>query len=133
LPQPDVNPVTVATRVCSQKPHESSWQQQQIFFTQKRVLQTMNDEKRNAIDTALDEAGLSQGRVVIGTYDAAHEGRVGVYFHYRLTDELANALIKLAMQDEAVHAGLEDLRRSFALILEAVGAAKPLEEDQSLH
>jgi hypothetical protein len=93
----------------------------------------MSEDKRKAIDAALEDAGLDRGRVAIGTYDTAREGRVGVYFHYRLTDELANALIKLAMQDETVHEGLMDLRRSFDLILEAVSQAKPLEEDNSLH
>ncbi|MFC1822929.1 hypothetical protein ACFL9T_09505 [Thermodesulfobacteriota bacterium] len=93
----------------------------------------MNEAKKKAIDKALEKAGLNKGRVVIGLYEAGHEQRVGVYFHYKLTDDLANALIQLALQDPTVYEGLKDLRQRFDLIVTAIEGAKPAKDDKSIH
>jgi hypothetical protein len=66
---------------------------------------------------ALQTAGLKEGKIVIGTYDTGHEGRVGVYFYYKYTEGLAQALIQLALQDRTVYEGLKELRQNFDLIM----------------
>ena len=94
----------------------------------------MSEEKKKAIDAALDQAGLQNGRVVIGTYKTSHEkGRVGVYFHYRFTERLANALIQLALQDKAVYEGLKDLRQNFDLIIAAAEGMQPIRDEELIH
>jgi hypothetical protein len=93
----------------------------------------MNEAQRKLIDEALEKAGLKAGRVAIGTYETGEERKVGVYFHYKFTKELANALINLAMQDRTVREGLKDLRQNFDLILRAVDGAKVVEDKKVIH
>ena len=93
----------------------------------------MNEAKRKAIDKALDKEGLKEDRAIIGLYDAGHEKRVGVYFRYKLTDKLANALIQVALQDPVIYEGLKDLSQRFDLIVTAIEGAKPAEDDKSIH
>jgi hypothetical protein len=93
----------------------------------------MNEAKKKAIEKALEKSGLKEDRVILGLYDAGHEKRVGVYFHYKLTDKLANALIQLALQEPDIYEGLKDLRQRFDLIVTAIEGAKPAEADKSIH
>jgi len=40
----------------------------------------MIEEKKKAIEVALQTAGLKEGKIVIGTYETGHEGKVGLIF-----------------------------------------------------
>ena len=82
---------------------------------------------------ALQTAGLKEGKIVIGTYDTGHEGRVGVYFHYKYPEQLAQALSQLALQDRTVYEGLKELRQDFGLIMGAVEGAEPLKSKEPIH
>jgi len=93
----------------------------------------MGEEKRKRIDAALESAGLKTGRIAIGLYESEQEGHIGVYFHYRFTEELANALINLAMQDESVREGLKDLRQNFDLVIKALEGAETINDKERLH
>jgi hypothetical protein len=93
----------------------------------------MNEEIKKTIDSVLEKAGLNAGRLVVGTYETQRKGTVGLYFHYRWTQELANGLVKLAMEDQTVYESIKELRRSFDLILESVEGAKVIEKKGSVH
>jgi hypothetical protein len=93
----------------------------------------MTEEKKKAIEVALRTAGLKEGKIVIGTYETGHKGRVGVYFHYKYTEELAQALIQLALQDRTVYEGLKELRQNFALTIGAVKGAGLPKSKEPIH
>jgi hypothetical protein len=93
----------------------------------------MSQDIKKAVDGALDRAGLRDERVVIGTYDAGRSGRIGVYFHCKFTERLANALILLALEDSTVYEGLRDLRRQFDLLLSAIDGTRPVRKEEPIH
>jgi hypothetical protein len=93
----------------------------------------VTEDHRKRIDEALMESGLEDEKIVIGTYDTGREGRVGVYFHYRFSQRLADALIQLALQDETVYSGLKELRHSFDLIVDAVEGARKVDTEGPVH
>ena len=83
-------------------------------------------EKQDMIKEFFDKVGFKE-RIIIGMYDETR-----VYFHIDFSDELANGLVSVALLDENVYYGLEELISNLEAILEGVRGYKPT-KNEDLH
>ena len=81
-------------------------------------------EKQDMIREFFDKVGFRE-RIVIGMYDEAR-----VYFHIDFSDELANGLVSVALLDENVYYGIEELISNLEAILEGVRGFKPANNEE---
>lgn len=83
-------------------------------------------EKQDMIKEFFDKVGFKE-RIIIGMYDETR-----VYFHIDFSDELANGLVSVALLDENVYYGIEELISNLEAILEGVRGYKPT-KNEDLH
>ena len=83
-------------------------------------------EKQDKIKEFFDKVGFRE-RIIIGMYDETR-----VYFHIDFSDELANGLVSVALLDENVYYGIEELISNLEAILEGVRGYKPT-KNEALH
>jgi len=95
--------------------------EQQLSFIKKANIMT---EKQDMIKEFFDKVGFRE-RIVIGMYDEAR-----VYFHIDFSDELANGLVSVALLDENVYYGIEELISNLEAILEGVRGYKPAKNEE---
>jgi len=81
-------------------------------------------EKQDKIKEFFDKVGFSE-RIIIGMYDETR-----VYFHIDFSDELANGLVSVALLDENVYYGIEELISNLEAILEGVRGYKPTKNEE---
>ena len=81
-------------------------------------------EKQDMIKEFFDKVGFKE-RIIIGMYDETR-----VYFHIDFSDELANGLVSVALLDENVYYGLEELISNLEAILEGVRGYKPAKNEE---
>jgi len=81
-------------------------------------------EKQDMIKEFFDKVGFRE-RIIIGMYDETR-----VYFHIDFSDELANGLVSVALLDENVYYGIEELISNLEAILEGVRGYKPTKNEE---
>ena len=81
-------------------------------------------EKQDKIKEFFDKVGFRE-RIIIGMYDETR-----VYFHIDFSDELANGLVSVALLDENVYYGIEELISNLEAILEGVRGYKPTKNEE---
>jgi len=81
-------------------------------------------EKQDKIKEFFDKVGFRE-RIIIGMYDETR-----VYFHIDFSDELANGLVSVALLDENVYYGIEELISNLEAILDGVRGYKPTKNEE---
>ena len=82
-------------------------------------------KQQSIIEEFFDNAGF-RDRIIIGLYE-----RKRIYFHVDFTEELADGLISMALMDDKVHEGLQQLTHNLQRITEKVEELTP--DKSSVH